>query len=100
MAYPNTAYKPPKVDFPKFEGKDPRSWVSKCDKYFQLNPTLDARSKVICASLYLEGEADVWYRGLEEEKPNILWAEFVGLVCNRFSKTGYENVVGKFNKLV
>lgn len=96
----NSFYKPPKVDFPKFEGQDPRSWISKCDKYFQLNPSLDARAKVICATLYLEGDADVWYRSLEEEKPNLQWPEFVELVCNRFSKVGYENLVGKFNKLM
>lgn len=96
----NSFYKPPKVDFPKFEGHDPRSWVAKCEKYFQLNPTLDARAKVICAALYLEGEADIWFRSLEEEKPGLLWPDFVDLVCNRFSKVGYENLVGKFNKLL
>lgn len=95
-----SSFKTPKVDFSKFEGNDPRAWIGKCEKYFQLNPTLDDRSKVICATLYLEGEADVWYRSLEEEKPALLWSEFVEMVCNRFSKVGYENLVGQFNKLV
>lgn len=88
------------MDFPKFDGKDPRSWISKCEKYFQLNPSLDARARVICATLYLEDEADIWFRSLEEEKPCLLWNEFVELVCNQFSKVGYENLVGQFNKLV
>lgn len=39
-------------------------------------------------------------RILEEEKPTILWPKFVSVVCNRFSKVGYENLVGQFNKLV
>lgn len=64
-SFNNTVYKPLKVDFPRFEGKDPRFWISKCEKYFQLNPTLDATTKVICATLYLEGDAygtDPWKR--------------------------------------
>lgn len=42
----------------------------------------------------------MWYRSLEEEKPALLWSEFMEMVCNRFSKVGYENLVGQFNKLV
>lgn len=30
----------------------------------------------------------------------LLWNEFSTLVCNRFSKIGYDNLVGQFNKLV
>lgn len=29
----------------------------------------------------------------------MLWPEFVGMVCNRFSRVGYDNLVGQFNKL-
>lgn len=99
FTYSSPVYKLPKVDFPKFDGKDPRSWIRKCEKYFQLNPSLDARTRVICATLYLEGDVDVWFRSLEEEKPNFLWHEFTEMICNRFSKVGYENLVGQFNKL-
>lgn len=51
-------YKFSKIDFPRFEGKDPRGWVSKCEKKFQLNPTLDNRKNVAYAALHLDGEAD------------------------------------------
>lgn len=94
-----TPYKTPKLDFPRFDGKDPRGWVSKCEKFFQLHPQTDLRSKVLCAALHMEGEADIWYRCLETENFNLLWPEFVTLVCKRFAKSGYENLVGQFNKL-
>lgn len=58
-------YKFPKMDFPKFEGKHPRNWVSKAEKFFMLNPNLDQFTKVIYAALYLEGEADHWYHTLQ-----------------------------------
>lgn len=54
----------PKMDFPHFEGRDPRRWLKKCEKFFQLNAMLDPRSKVLYAALYLEGEADIWYQSL------------------------------------
>lgn len=58
------------------------------------------RAKVNCATIYLEGEADVWYRSIEEENPSLGWHEFTVLICNRFSRAGYENLVGQFNKLM
>lgn len=58
----------PKMDFPHFEGRDPRGWLNKCEKFFQLNVMLDSRSKVLYDALYLEGEADVWYQSLQEGK--------------------------------
>ncbi|XP_063938080.1 uncharacterized protein LOC135147942 [Daucus carota subsp. sativus] len=94
-----TPYKTPKLDFPKFDGKDPRGWLNKCEKFFQLNPTTDLRSRVLCAALHMENDADIWYRTVEREKSNLLWPEFCNLVCQRFSKVGYENLVGQFNKL-
>lgn len=47
----------------------------------------------------MEEEADIWYRTVEREKHNLLWPEFSTMVCHRFSKVGYENIVGQFNKL-
>lgn len=94
-----TPYKTPKLDFPKFNGKDPRGKLNKCEKFFQLNPTNDLRARVLCDVLHMENDADIWYRTVEREKTNVLWPEFCNMVCQRFSKIGYENVVGQFNKL-
>ncbi|XP_074346537.1 uncharacterized protein LOC141685327 [Apium graveolens] len=98
--YSQQGVKTPKFDFPKFNGKDPRGWITKCEKYFQLMPSVDLRSRVLCAALHMEDDADIWYRTVEEEKHNLLWPEFSKLVCQRFNKGGYENVVGQFNKLI
>lgn len=61
---PHHAFGPlklPKMDFPKFEGKDPRGWVNKCEKFFVLNPYMDSKTKVIFATLHMEGDADIWF---------------------------------------
>lgn len=90
----------PKMDFPRFEGRDPRGWLKKCDKFFQLNPMLDSRAKVLYAALYLEGDADVWYQALQDELPWLVWDEFVHQLCLRFTGGGHENLTGQFNKLL
>lgn len=87
-------YKFPKIDFPRFEGKDPRGWISKCEKFFQLNPSLDNRQKVIYAALHLDGEADTWYQSVQLEHHDLLWVDFARLVCHRFTRGGYENLEG------
>lgn len=45
-------------NFPKFDGKNARSWVNKAYKFFMLNPNIDLQTKVIYDDLYLEGEED------------------------------------------
>lgn len=90
----------PKLDFPRFDGKDPRGWVNKCEKFFMINPYLDSKTKVIFSTLHCEGEADIWVQTVFNEQPGMLWEQFVELVYHRFSKVGYENIVGQFNKLV
>lgn len=93
-------FKVPKMDFPRFEGKDPRGWVNKCEKFFLLNPYMDSKTKVIYATLHLEGEADIWYQTIQTEQPGLNWESFIEFLYQRFSKGGYENIVGQFNKLI
>lgn len=88
------------MDIPHFDGRDPRGWLKKCEIFFQLNPMLNPRSKVLYAALYLEGEANVWYQSLQDEKPWLLWDDLAQYVCHRFTKGRLENLIGKFNKLM
>ena len=50
-----------RIEFPQFDGTNPRSWVKKCSKYFSLYKTPE-NQKVELASLYMVG------REGEEEK--------------------------------
>lgn len=51
------------------------------------------------AALHLDGEADTWYQSVQLEQQDILWVNFARLLCHRFTKGGYENLEGQFNKL-
>ena len=50
----------PKVEFPTFDGLNPRQWVKKCAKYFNLCKIPDYQ-KVDLALMYLLGKAEVWF---------------------------------------
>ncbi|KAG5582229.1 hypothetical protein H5410_052856 [Solanum commersonii] len=45
-----------KMEFPKYEGGDPRGWILKAEKYFQ-NYQTPNDCKVDVVSMYLEGDA-------------------------------------------
>ncbi|KAL8102892.1 hypothetical protein AgCh_027426 [Apium graveolens] len=89
----------PKLDFPRFDGKDPTGWVNKSENFFMINPLMDSKTKVIFATLHCEGEADIWVQTVLNEQPGMMWEQFIELVYHRFSKGGYENIAGQFNKL-
>ncbi|XP_026441802.1 uncharacterized protein LOC113340978 [Papaver somniferum] len=88
----------PKIDFPRFDGTNPRAWIRKCKKYFFLHQ-LNDEQKVHIATLYLEGKADVWFQHYQTSKANLYWEDFIIDVCTRFQDLGHDNVIGEFNKL-
>jgi len=48
-----------KLEFPPFDGGNPRSWIKKCAKYFSLCKTPE-NQRVELASLYMVGRAERW----------------------------------------
>ncbi|XP_026450846.1 uncharacterized protein LOC113350969 [Papaver somniferum] len=60
----------PKVDFPRFDGKNPRGWVQKSERYFHIHNTNENQK-----------------RELEDG------------VCARFENPMDDNFIGSFNKL-
>lgn len=97
--YMQPQYKFPKMDFPRFDGKNVCGWISKAEKIFQLNPIMDSPTKVIYAVLYLDNEADYWYQTVQAEYLGLGWEAFTTLLLRRFSTGNQGNLIGKFNKL-
>lgn len=74
-----------KVKFPKFNGTNARDRVVKANKYFMLNLSMDTYTKIVFASLYLEGPADHWF---QLEQPYITWETFIDLLLQRWEFSG------------
>ncbi|KAK4400375.1 hypothetical protein Sango_1143600 [Sesamum angolense] len=56
------------LKFPKFNGEEPRQWVRRCNRYFNIANTIIDDQKVQVASVQREGRAETWYEGLMERK--------------------------------
>nr|CAD1831413.1 unnamed protein product [Ananas comosus var. bracteatus] len=81
-----------------FEGENPRNWVRRCEKYFEIYG-IKEQQKLELVTMHLEGRADTWFQGYMAEKGVINWALFSEEVCQRFDGMGMSDVVEEFNKL-
>ena len=88
----------PKIEFPVFEGIDPRGWIKKCTRYFGLC-RIHEHQKVDLASLYLRGAAETWFVSYIRGRRGVTWEEFVMDVCVRFRDNLDSKVVEEFNRL-
>jgi len=73
----------PKLEFPSFDGSNPRNWVKKCSRYFVLCKIPDSQ-RVDVASIYLTGKVETWFASYITIKRNVDWNDFIVDVCNRF----------------
>ncbi|KAH0720051.1 hypothetical protein KY290_006530 [Solanum tuberosum] len=89
---------PPKWEFPSFEGHQPKVWLRKCERYFNLHRTADDL-KVEVATLYLNGMTETWYNSMVLSVGVLTWVEFKEELCIRFGEILMEDVVEVFNKL-
>jgi len=86
----------PRIEFPQFDGTNPRGWVKKCSKYFNLCKT-PSQQKVELASLDMIGKAETWYNGYSLGRQHVIWEDFVVDVCARFRDELGSQVVQDFN---
>lgn len=65
--HPGDSFHSPKIEFPRFDGTNPRAWVRKCERYFQLK-NIDVFKRVDIASIHFDGKADDWFLDYQEGK--------------------------------
>ncbi|KAK4407689.1 hypothetical protein Sango_0349900 [Sesamum angolense] len=86
------------VEFPKFNGDEPRGWIWKCQWYFQTVYTIPDDQRVSLAPIHLEGNAELWFQGLvKKEVPT--WQQFIEEVYERFGGVDPGDILGEFNTL-
>lgn len=94
---PNTLKFVPKLEFPKFDGMNPRCWMKKCARYFELCK-IPAEQKVDLASLYMVDKAESWISSYLSGRRNVDWDDFIVDLTARF-KDDTSTIVENFNKL-
>lgn len=88
----------PKLDFPKFDGSNPRNWIKKCNRYFDLCK-IATDQKVNLASLYMIDKAETWVTSYLAVRKFVEWDDFIIDLIARFRDDGAGNIVEQFNKL-
>ncbi|KAK6118018.1 hypothetical protein DH2020_048243 [Rehmannia glutinosa] len=90
----------PKVDFPRFDGTHPRSWILKCNGYFKLIGNIPDTQKVTLASMHFEGKAAQLYQNFITKQGDLSWHQFVEIVSARFEELKEAMIIAEFNKLI
>jgi len=61
-----------KVEFPRFDGKDVRGWIYRCEQFFEVDET-PVRSRVKIAAIHLEDKALMWHQSYMRTLPAGKW---------------------------
>ena len=85
----NGYVKPPKHDFPRFDGTLPNLWLDRCAAYFEMYGVLP-HNWVTTASLYVEGHAALWLQAFRQLHDQISWPRFKQAIVEEFGPDEYE----------
>ena len=88
----------PKLEFPNFDGTNPRNWVRKCSRYFSLCKIPESQ-RVDVASIHLVGRAETWFASYIAVTKQVDWSDFIVDVCSCFKEELGSKVVEDFHKL-
>ncbi|KAL8087895.1 hypothetical protein AgCh_037873 [Apium graveolens] len=89
----------PKLEFPKFDGSNPRVWIKKATKYFELCK-IQPDERVDLASLHMLDKAENWVTSYLAIRKNVEWGVFTEDLTARFKEENGSNIVEQFNKLM
>ena len=87
-----------KLDFPRFSGDDPTSWVYKANQYFGYYQT-PITEKLLIVSFHMELEALIWFQEVEEAGVFTNWDSLVQALHIRFGSTAYDDPMEVLTRL-
>lgn len=86
------------IEFPVFDGGNPKWWKRCCEKQFLLMRTPESDWKDV-ASLRFFGLALLWLQSTEHKIESLNWGEFCELVCHHFGRDQYQSLIRKMNRV-
>lgn len=78
----------PKLEFPKFDGENPRLWKDRCEQYFEVYSISDSLKPRFAALNFTDVAAN-WLLTYELRHKITSWEELCLAVCERFNKDQY-----------
>ena len=88
----------PKMQFPKFDGTDPKIWKDNCESYFDLYK-LPEGMWVTAARIHLEGNAAKWYQAYKQNHTFKNWSHFCSVVEEEFGSDDFRSALNDLLEL-
>lgn len=82
----------PKMNFPHFDGENPKLWPARSEDYFDMYQ-ISCCFWVCVASMHFSGPAACWLQSIEHKVVEIPWSQFCALVLDRFGRDQHETLI-------
>lgn len=89
---PNHANRIPKLQFPEFDGSNPKLWISRCEDYFDICD-VESGLWIKVATMHFAEPASPWLQSVERKLRSCSWSEFCSLLLERFGRDHHELLV-------
>ena len=90
--------KPPKHDFPKFDGSNPHMWFDLCHTYFEIY-MVPQHQWLSVATLYFSGNAALWWQAYKRCYSILNWEGLCAAIIQEFGQDDYDNHMSKLLQL-
>jgi len=80
----------PKMDFPDFDGSDPKVWLDNCRDYFDLYQIPEGMW-ITAARLHLKGNAARWYQAFKQKNAFKSWTHFCHVIQQEFGSDDFRS---------
>ena len=87
-----------RIDFPRFKGDDPASWLYKANQYFNFYQT-PLCEKLLMASFHMDGDALIWFQDSDENGMFVTWEGFVEALLTQFGRIAYKDPMESLTRL-
>jgi hypothetical protein len=77
----------PKLNFPTFDGDNPKLWLSRCEDYFDMyrvEPSMWV--KVADMQFEVSSAAARWALSVDRQLKRVGWVEFCAMLMDRFGR--------------
>lgn len=85
----------PALEFPKFDGSNPRIWIRRCETYFDICDTPMVHW-VKLATINFTGSATFWMQSVEMNLRELNWNDLCQAVIDRFEKDQHHHLIRQF----
>jgi hypothetical protein len=82
----------PKLNFPSFDGNNPKLWLSRCLDYFELYDFEEPRWTMV-ATMHFIPPATHWLPSVEPKLKSCSWLQFSSILLERFGRDQHEILV-------